>query len=367
MRIVEITLNRFRNYEKEFVPLEGGVNIFLGENAQGKTNFLEAVYLCVKGNSFRAQKEGELIRFGEKRARLQCVIERNGRYYQTEVRLSEEEKKEVLVNEIAVENLGRLSDRFPVVFFSPDDLKVVKEGPTLRRRLIDSLISPLKPTYHKELSIYNKVLLQRNTLLKRSRMSRYFSEQMAALDRQLSTYGASVATTRENFIASLSKEAASIHDSLTGSGETLSLEYRTDLDVSGDRKETEARFFETLCRELLKDKENGYTSSGAQKDDIEISIDGRSAKRFASQGQIRTAMLSIRMAQLQLLRRYGNTSPILLLDDVFSELDANRRQYVLENTEGFQVLITANRLWKELEDVSVYRVVNGKVKKDGRF
>lgn len=374
MRIVDLKLINFRNYKQESIRLDKNINIFVGDNAQGKTNLLESIYTCAKGYSFKAAKESELVLFGEKRAYLRAIVDRNGRYKQIEMKIFDNEKKQIRVNEIPIVNLNDMSTQFGVVLFSPDDLKIIKESPSYRRKFIDSIATEVFPSYKKNLSVYNRIVLQRNNLLKKMKYSKYFSEQLQSLDVALVKAGVRLSIYRQKVVAELSDIAAEYQCRATDGKEKLELKYQSDMNMDvSELKEMEKDFYGRLLQNNGKDIENGFTTLGPHKDDIDIYINDKKAKTYASQGQIRTIMLSMRLGELKILEKYNGTSPILLLDDVFSELDQQRRDFVLRSIEGFQSVITTNHLedvfLKGIEenkkDICLFHINSGNIEEEG--
>ncbi len=344
MRLIDLRLIHYRNYKSERLDFDGSLNVFIGDNAQGKTNLLESIYYAAKGTSFKSVRDSDIIQFGEQDAYIGANIENNGRKKKVEVKFRRSNTKRIRINEIEIENLKSLTNQFDVVLFSPEDLKIVKEGPQLRRRLIDDQMTSIYPLYKNQLSQYNKILLSRNYLLKRSQRA-YFKQQLEVINLQLAQSAAPIMRARHHLIERLNVEARSLHQQLTNGKETISYHYKNCLQVeSFDQEQIVSSFLEELSRSLDEDIRQRSTQVGPHKDDVTILIDDRSVKSFGSQGQQRTAMLTTRLCELRIVEHYNKRTPILLLDDVFSELDDHRSGYFVETIRPYQTIITTNSL-----------------------
>lgn len=333
MHITDIALRDFRNYESLRLTLSDGLNILCGDNAQGKTNLLEAIYLCCLGKSHRTTHDAQLIRHGERTAYAGVVVQRNDGPRHVEVLLAHNEKKRILVSGVALRRMSELMGHVQCILFSPEDLLLIKGGPGERRRFLDASLCQLRPNYFLLLARYNGIMLQRNALLKQP------AADMALLDTydaMLSQYGADIIQNRRDFIQSLLPHAQSIHQSIAP-GEALTLFYQTQAD--GDDE-----FLRSQLAALYKAKRSDAlrrmrTLIGPHRDDMELSINGSNARAFASQGQQRTLALSLKLAGVDQMEAETGQSPILMLDDVFSELDEKRQKALLNHVHG-QVLIT---------------------------
>lgn len=344
MKITRVTLNNFRSYPVAEVELGGGVNVFTGSNAQGKTNLLEAVYLTAVGRSMRTPRDRELIRWGETRARVKVEAEGVTGKRKVEIVLSDKENKRVAVGGAQVTKLGELMGVITVVLFSPDETAVIKNGPAERRRFADIAICQISRAYFYLLSRYNKTLAQRNKLIK----SRADGDTLDIWDEQLARAGAKLIRTRKGFFRRISPLAAAAHEFLTDGKESLTVSYES-LDGETD-DELYKNLLERLRRDRDRDLMQGFTHSGPQTDDFAAVIGGADVRKFGSQGQQRTAALALKLAQLDLMEEETGESPVLLLDDVFSELDPARQKKLIERLSRCQTIITATHIDPTIED-----------------
>ncbi len=347
MKITRVTLKNFRSYPVAEVELGGGVNVFTGSNAQGKTNLLEAVYLTAVGRSMRTPRDRELIRWGETRARVKVEAEGVTGKRKVEIVLSDKENKRVAVGGAQVTKLGELMGVITVVLFSPDETAVIKDGPAERRRFADIAICQISRAYFYLLSRYNKTLAQRNKLIK----SRADGDTLDVWDEQLARAGAKLIRTRKGFFRRISPLAAAAHEFLTDGKESLTVSYES-LDGETD-DELYKNLLERLRRDRDRDLMQGFTHSGPQTDDFAAVIGGADVRKFGSQGQQRTAALALKLAQLDLMEEETGESPVLLLDDVFSELDPARQKKLIERLSRCQTIITATHIDPTIEDAFV--------------
>jgi DNA replication and repair protein RecF len=331
MILRNIHLVDFRNIKETRIELAGGLNVFFGENAQGKTNLLESVYLSALGRSHRGAADAEMVRWGCDMAYTGVRVQKEDRTGSVEMRLFREGKKRVLVEGVPISRLVDLMGALLVVMFSPEDLQLVKEGPAFRRRYMDTLLCQARPAYLFDLQVYNRALAQRNRLLQRGS-----TEAMEGFDAQLCGAGARILAAREKLVGLLGPLCAKEHAALFG-GEALGLEYRTGIDARpGDERE----YLSALRARLQADLRRGHTTRGVHRDDVRITVNGADARRFASQGQQRSAALSLRLGQCAAMEALIKKRPVLLLDDVLSELDATRSCRLLERLGGGQALLT---------------------------
>ncbi len=363
MIIKELKLINHRNYRNEDVAFHDKVNILVGKNAQGKTNLLEAIYICARGYSFKNLKEDKLILFGQNQSYLKALIFNNDRKRSVEVKFSDDDKKRIRINEVEISNLSDLSSQFGVVLFSPEELKIVKETPKLRRDFLDDLISNNDISYRKNLLNYNKIRSQKNELLKNSSQSKYFTSLLNALNEKLVEYGSIVAIYRYRYIEILKNFAKKYHKMLTKDEEDLDIIYSNNYsDVFESLDCIKAEFSSKLDENI--DREMGqYTSLiGPHKDDLIFYINGLDVKSFASQGQQRTLMLSLRLGEAKLIETVTKAKPILLLDDVFSELDNSRASMLVKAVKEYQTIITTNSMTNiDIKDMdgNVYTIKAG--------
>lgn len=343
MMVRTIALNGFRNYDGQTVCFDPGVNVIYGENAQGKTNLLEAVAYLSLGRSVRARSDRELIGWEREGAVLTAEAESRSRDFVIEARLARGVRRRLTINGVACKNGGELGQVLRTVFFCPDDLNLIKEGAAARRRFLDNAICQLRPRYAAALSEYGKLYEQKTRIL------RDFHEKPSLLDTlddynlQLCRTGAVLLHYRAHFVTKLSARAREIHRDFSGGREALAVQYRTVSNVEDPLLPTQQLLpllQEHMQRHRAGELAAGQCLSGVHKDDLEVSIDGRAARQFASQGQTRTAALSLKLAERELQRDDTGAHPVLLLDDVLSELDRRRQEFVLSRIGGGQVMIT---------------------------
>lgn len=360
MWVSQLQLTNFRNYARLQLRPDAGLCVLTGDNAAGKTNVLEAVFLCALGRSHRTSRDAELIRESEQAGAVALTLHTRGGTRNISCKLMAGERKRVLIDGTALSRSGELLGCLNVVMFAPEDLMLVKGGPGERRRFLDMEISQLRPAYYYTLQQYNVALKQRNALLK--------AEAETALlepwDEQLSRLGAAITAERAQFLSELGGIASRLHVQLSGGRETLLLAYQPNLpDVEPDRLAAAMR--ERLFDALERDRFRGSTSVGPHRDDVAIALDGSDVRVYGSQGQQRTVVLSLKLSELQIMRQLRGESPVLLLDDVFSELDRRRQRMLLDAVQGCQTFLTCTHL-EELSaagalQMQVYSVSAGNV------
>jgi DNA replication and repair protein RecF len=339
--IVEgIRLINFRNYNNVGVSFSPGINILIGKNAQGKTNLLEAIYMCSTGRSFRTNRDREIINFHKDEAYVGTQLKIGERDKLTEIKLERDKTKRIKVNKIELKNYRELDTGLKVVLFSPEDLRLIKEGPSNRRTYLDMSISQIKPLYHYNLRRYNKILFQRNNILKSSRFKGDTSGLLDVFDMQLAKFGALIMLERDNYLKLLLKEAKGVHSIITDSKETLDMEYGSSVEIGKTLSEVESRLLEALKENRQKDIEVRTTEIGPHRDDFSILINGNDSKTYASQGQQRSLVLTLKLSEVEILKKDTGYYPVLLLDDVYSELDEDRRRYLTELFSKMQTFIT---------------------------
>lgn len=356
MYIKEIYLQHFRNYEEEKIILNPGINLFYGDNAQGKTNILESIFFCSMGKSFRAKKDRDVIQLNKKKARIETTYQKIDREGKIVIQIGE--KKEIFHNGIKLKKLSELLGNIHVVIFSPDDIEIIKEGPQTRRRFLNMMISQLKPVYLYNLNLYNKALEQRNNYLRQIRQENKEESLLEIWDEKLAQYASIIFHYREEFVEKLKEKMKDIHNNITEGKESIHLEYHSDCK---DRE----KYKEMLKKNRKLDIIRGYTSKGIHRDDFSVFINGKEVQVYGSQGQQRTVILSLKLAELYVVREEIGEDPILLLDDFMSELDEKRRKNFLENITDTQVLITAtHKIILENLNYNVYNVKSGKIEKE---
>jgi len=344
--IDKILLRDYRNYHQESVIFHRNANIIIGENAQGKTNLLEAVYFCAFGKSFRLSKDEDLIAQGAEAFRVKILFYKQGREQTIDIAYRKDSKKQVLLNGVPLKSLMELIGSLNVVLFSPEDLKLVKGGPSERRRFIDRELSHLNRRYMSDLIQYHRILNQRNKLLKSMQYKPQLKETLSVWDDQLANLGASIIVKRKKFIDQLGELAKLFHLQLTNNQEKIDLYYFTGIfeKSSFDYDKIVEEFKIQLSKFQDRDIKYGVTSFGPHKDDLVIEIDGKDSRKFASQGQQRTIALSLKLSQIKLVELEIGESPILLLDDVMSELDLKRQQQLIDSIKGIQTILTTTDL-----------------------
>ncbi|MDR0273178.1 MAG: DNA replication/repair protein RecF [Clostridiales bacterium] len=325
----------FRNLEIKNQELSPGTNIIFGNNAQGKTNFLEAIYFCAFGRSLRARSDSELIKRNEKITHIRLETERAGMFSVLDARIElmgKKSVKSVAIDFISVKHMKDLFGRVLVVMFSPEDLRLIKAGPSERRRFMDMEICQLSPVYYSDLREYHRALKQRNALLKILQKDKSQYDGLSIWDEQLTKCGLKIMKTRSAFVKKINEIAAEIHKNITRGEETLELEYKPGISPDMFKKTIEGSHEKDIFR--------GTTSDGIHTDDIEFTINNISARHFGSQGQQRTAALSAKLAEIEIIRQSKNETPILLLDDVLSELDKHRQKFLFEQIKNLQTIVT---------------------------
>jgi len=355
MWIKNIKIKNFRNYDQEEINLEKNINIFYGKNAQGKTNIIEAIFLCSLGKSFRAKKDNEMIKLNEKNAIVEIEYEKSDRDGKIKIEIGN--KKNIYLNGIKIKKLSELLGNLNIVIFTPDDINILKGGPQNRRRFLDIMISQLRPNYMHILNLYLKTIEQRNKYLRQIKEEHKDENLLEIWDEKLAEYAVKIYEYRKEFIEKIIKKINIIHKNITNGEEQIELEYITECD-------NKEKYLQLLKERRKLDIIKGFTTKGIHRDDFVIYINKKEIKIFGSQGQNRTAMLSLKLAELQVIYDEIGEYPILLLDDFMSELDRTRRKNFLENIEGTQVIITGTEKL-DIENLKYleYNVSNGKVLK----
>ena len=336
MNIRSIELKNFRNYENLEISFDEGTNILFGDNAQGKTNILEAAYMSGTTKSHKGSRDREMIRFGEEEAHLKTVVVRGGREYQIDMHLKKNRAKGIAIDKIPIKKASELFGILNIVFFSPEDLNIIKNGPAERRRFLDSELCQLDRIYLADLTNYNKILAQRNKLLKDMIYRPSLSDTLPVWDMQLIETGKKIIRRRKQFVDELREIVSDIHCRISGGKEELFLKYEPNID--------DIFFEDELSRAKEKDKKLCQTSVGPHRDDLLFSIGDVDIRKYGSQGQQRTSALSLKLSEIELVRKSISDTPVLLLDDVLSELDSSRQNYLLNNISDTQTIITCTGL-----------------------
>lgn len=357
MIIKSMSLQNYRNYKTLCLDFDPNTNIFYGDNAQGKTNILEAVYVSGTTKSHRSSKDRELICFSEEEAHICTLMERKGIEHKIDMHLRKNRSKGIAIDGIPIKKASELFGIIHFVFFSPEDLSMVKNGPSERRRFLDMELCQLDKIYLHHLSSYNKIVLQRNRLLKEIMFRSDYKEVLDVFDMQLVQYGMQIIRRRRHFTEELNQIMGQIHEQLTGDQEQMILEYEANTD--------EDSFASALKRNREKDLKQKTTTTGPHRDDLSFVVNGIDIRKFGSQGQQRTAALSLKLSEIELVKRVTEDTPVLLLDDVLSELDSNRQNCLLNSIQNVQTMLTCTGLDELINNRfsinKVYRVVDGTV------
>ena len=370
MRLERLELHAFRNYAAADVVFHPERNVIVGENAQGKTNLLEAVAFLSRGVSPRTRKDRELIHFDSDGASLLADIRSRERDFHTEIALFRDRRRKITVNRVAAKSAAALSGILRTVFFQPEDLSLIREGAAARRRFLDTALCQLRPAYAQALDAYQRALAQKTRILRDRRDYPGLLKTLPEFNRQMAEYGAVLVRYRHAFTLRLREYAAAFHRDCSGGREALDIRYRTvstEIDAMASKKAVAAILLRDMERHGEAEKAAGRCLFGPHRDDLEIAIGGRDARTYASQGQARTAALSMKLAERELYRNAAGEYPALLLDDVLSELDPKRQEFILNHTGQGQVFLTCceeDRLSRLLGG-SVFHVRNGELSAHG--
>lgn len=335
MIVHTLTLKNYRNIERTQLSFCEGVNIIYGENAQGKTNILEALWLFTGTKSFRSSKDSEQIKFGEKKAQIKTDFYSQGLMQTASIEFGE--KKTASLNEIKLSSVNRFASVYPAVIFSPEHLLLVKGGPKERRQFIDNALCQIKPRFHEYLAKYKKNLVQRNALLKDYKYNSSIEVMLDIFEENLASLGTKIILQRKKYIEALSEQAKDIYFGISSGNESIELAYVNSFE---EEENMQKAFLNALKNSRKEDMQTLSTSVGPHRDDMEIFINGISARKFGSQGQQRSAVLALKLAEANVLKNKTGEQPIALLDDVMSELDELRQDYILHHIDGWQVFIT---------------------------
>ncbi len=355
MWIKELKLNNFRNYENKIIKFNKDINIFYGENAQGKTNIIEAIFFSSIGKSFRTNNDKELIKFNKDNFCIELFFQRNDR--EGKIKIDLNNKKDIFVNDIKLKKLSELLGNINIVMFTPDDINILKDGPQKRRKFLDIMISQLRPNYMYILNLYLKTLEQRNNYLRQIKFENKNSELLEIWDEKLAEYSEKIYKYRNEFIEKIKNKINNIHKKITENKEEIKIEYISDC-------KNKEEFLGILKERRKLDIIKGYTTKGIHRDDFIIFINDKQVNIYGSQGQHRTAVLSLKLAELDVIYDEIGEYPILLLDDFMSELDEKRKNNFLENIANIQVIITCTeKINIDNLNFSVFNVVNGEIEK----
>lgn len=336
MYVESIELKNYRNYDSANVSFSPGVNILCGDNAQGKTNLLEAIYVSGTSRSHRGSRDKELIRFGEEEGHIRLYFRKNDLSHRLDLHLKQKKSKGIAVDGLPIRRSSELLGMLHIVFFSPEDLSMIKNGPLERRRFLDMEMSQLDKGYLQYLSVYQKALSERNNLLKQIDRFPQLLDTLDGWDEQLLDVGCQIIRKRQDFMVQIDEMMRDIHGKLTGNRENIRVFYEKNV--------SEKEFREKLYASRERDIRYGSTSVGPHRDDMAFQVNDIDIRRFGSQGQQRTAALALKLSEIRLIETVSGEKPVLLLDDVLSELDVHRQNYLLENISDIQTMISCTGL-----------------------
>lgn len=362
MYIKNIELKNFRNYEELRLDFDENVNLILGRNAQGKTNLLEAVYVSSIGRSFRTNRDSDMIKFGCDYAKVFLETVKADDEGSVEIIFNKDKNKFAKIDGVKIKKTSELLKNVYIVIFSPEDLKIVKDEPEKRRKFIDRELCQIKPAYYDSLANYKKILMQRNAYLKETEID---TGILDIWDMQLARYGASIICLRDEFVRKISDVGCKIHSGITNGKENLRISYAPNIKFCKDKKEQEELFYDLLKKSFDNDLHQRTTTKGPHKDDIEFFIDEVNVRSFGSQGQQRTAALSLKLAEINIIREESGENPVLLLDDVMSELDMERQEFLVKSFSDVQLFITTTEipdiLREKFPKCRTYEVEKGRI------
>ena len=357
MIIKSIELADYRNYDSLIMEFCEGTNILYGDNAQGKTNILEAIYVASTTKSHKGSKDKDIVNFDKEEAHIRTYIEKEGVNTRIDMHLRKSKSKGIAIDGQKIKKAADLLGLCNVVFFSPEDLGIIKNGPSERRRFVDMELCQLDNFYLYNLNNYNKIINQRNKLLKDMYMNPQLKETLNIWDMQLVSYGSKIIERRKLFVEQLNEIIYDIHKKLSGGKEELTIKYEPDVDIN--------EFEQKLKYSQDRDIKTKMTSVGPHRDDFCFLVGDTDIRKFGSQGQQRTAALSLKLSEIELVKKITKDTPILLLDDVLSELDSNRQNYLLNSIGDIQTIITCTGLEEfvnnRFEIDRVFKVANGEV------
>ncbi|MBD5547713.1 MAG: DNA replication/repair protein RecF [Lachnospiraceae bacterium] len=359
MIIKSLELADFRNYETLDINFDKGTNILYGDNAQGKTNILEAIYVSATTKSHKGSKDREIIHFDKEEAHIRTYLEKEDVEYKVDMHLRKNKSKGIAIDGKKLKKAADLMGLLNIVFFSPEDLAIIKNGPSERRRFADMELCQLDSFYLYNLNHYNKIINQRNKLLKDMYFNPGLKETLNIWDSQLVSFGSKIIERRSIFAGQLCEIINDIHSKLSGGKEKLTVKYEPDVSIEN--------FEEKMKENQEKDIRSKMTSTGPHRDDFSFIVNGIDIRRYGSQGQQRTAALSLKLSEIELVKKVTKDTPVLLLDDVLSELDSNRQNYLLNSIGEIQTIITCTGLDEfvnnRFEINRIFEVTNGVVER----
>ena len=357
MKIDSIEVGNFRNYQNAKLEFHEHTNILYGDNAQGKTNILESIFVCGTSKSHKGSSDKELIRIGEEEAHIRMFMRKNNIPHKIDMHFRKNKGKGIAIDGIPIKKSSELLGFINIIFFSPEDLRIVKNGPSERRKFINLELSQLDSFYLHDLGEYNKALAQRNKLLKQIVYKPSLKDTLSIWDMQLLDYGSKIIFRRKKFIDNLAELVAQINSKLTGGREYTKVVYEPNTEIEDfEKKLTDAR---------EKDMHFCNTSVGPHRDDLSFINNDVDIRKYGSQGQQRTCALSLKLAEIELVKNVINDTPILLLDDVLSELDRNRQNYLLDSIDNIQTIVTCTGLEEFIDGRltldRIFRIADGTV------
>lgn len=357
MIVKSLELLDYRNYQHLNMQFHNGTNILYGQNAQGKTNILEAIYLCGTTKSHRGSKDREMINFDKDESHIRIILEKNNIPHRIDLHLKKNKSKGVAIDGIPIKRQGELFGLLNLVFFSPEDLNIIKNGPSDRRRFLDLELCQLDKIYLHNFTNYNKTLSQRNNLLKQIVFKKELMDTLYIWDSKLIEYGKKVIITRKNFISRLNTLVKDIHKKLAGGKEELDISYEPSVNAD--------EFEDKLKKNLERDMFQKMTTIGPHRDDMNFMLNNTDIRKYGSQGQQRTAALSLKLSEIELVKTVIKDNPVLLLDDVLSELDRQRQTQLLNSIGDIQTMITCTGLEEFINHRfnynKIFHVANGSV------
>lgn len=357
MYIDSLALSNYRNYEKLDIVFSNGTNILYGDNAQGKTNVLESIYVAATTKSHRGSRDKEIIRFGSEESHIRINIKKYDAAHRIDMHLRKNKNKGVAIDGIPIRRSAELFGLINIIFFSPEDLSIIKNGPVERRRFIDMELCQLSRIYYSNLANYNKILNQRNNLLKQIYYNKNLIDTLDIWDEQLVNYGIKIIKERNNFIIMMNEIIQDIHKNLTSNLEEIEIRYEKSVE--------EEEFLDNLVKKRETDLKYQSTQIGPHRDDMSFYVNGMDIRTYGSQGQQRTVALSLKLAEIQLVKKIIQDNPILLLDDVMSELDKKRRDALLDAIKDIQTIITCTGyddfIQERLPIDRIYNIRNGSI------
>jgi len=356
LNIEKLKIINYRNYNQLQLEFHPKINIFVGDNAQGKTNILEAIYMSGTGKSFRTNRDRDIIKFDKNQAYVKVEAQKRYSNVTVELKLEENKKKQIKINGLSLTKNYEILNNIFVVVFSPEDLKLIKEGPSERRKFLDFEISNIKPSYYHNINQYNKVLMQRNHLLRKANNLNKYKNTLEVWDEKLVEIGTLIIKERVKFINRIGTLSRLIHRKITDNLENLEVKYLSNVPFERENDIVD-KFNINLKKNFEIDLNRGMTTVGPHRDDLGIYINGIDARNYGSQGQQRTTALSLKLAEIELIKAEALEYPVLLLDDVMSELDQSRQKYLIKSLKDVQIFITTT----EINSLERYAIENKKI------